>query len=189
MSGASKLDLTSMHRSELEAALVSMAKDVERLRNRLGHVVMNFEDEGDRVYLGSTNDADDLRDLESSMLDSLNELEMPWMNGDDLYATIRGLRQDNAALTERLERFALPEWPDADLIDILGKPNFMCIQIADLFRRTGVEIARKAEVEQAHVILFLLRHWFQHRERWAETAGADLQALHAVSPTSEGDRP
>lgn len=36
---------------------------VVRLRNRLEHIVDGMADEGDRVYFGSSNDADDLRQL------------------------------------------------------------------------------------------------------------------------------
>ncbi len=36
---------------------------LERLANAITDIVDGLEDEGDRVYLGSTNDADTLRDL------------------------------------------------------------------------------------------------------------------------------
>ena len=85
-------DLSAMHRSELEATIVSQTKVMERFRNKLGIIVLGIEDEGDRAYFGSTNDADELREIESDMLDSLNILECPWMHGRDLHAEMRGLR-------------------------------------------------------------------------------------------------
>ena len=94
--------IKAMHRSELEAELVHATKLLERLRNAIGHVVLEIEDEGDRCYFGSTNDADTLRKVEEDMLASLNEIEMSWMHGDDLYETIKQLRDENAELKARL---------------------------------------------------------------------------------------
>ncbi len=45
----------------LAARLTSRAKTMLRLRDALAEVHDNIEDEGDRVYFGSTNDADQLR--------------------------------------------------------------------------------------------------------------------------------
>lgn len=86
-------DLSVMSRSELEAEIVSQAKILERFRSELGGIVMGLQDEGDRVYFGSTNEADWLREIEGQMLASLNELEMPWMHGCDLYADLRTARE------------------------------------------------------------------------------------------------
>ena len=112
----SDIDLTAMHRSELEAEVVNLAKLVKRFRDKVGCIVMDIQDEGDRAYFGSTNDADDLREIESKMLDSLNELEMPWTQGDDLYDMLRqrndhiaALEASNARLEEALKPFAFIE--------------------------------------------------------------------------------
>lgn len=64
---------------------------------------------------------------------------------------------------------ALPEL-NADLVDILGRPNFTCIRIAQLLRLGGVEIAKKAEAEQATVIHYLLGFYLKHGSEWAEKA-------------------
>jgi hypothetical protein len=88
-----------MHRSELEATIVSQTKIMERIRNKLGSIVLGIEDEGDRAYFGSTNDADELRDIESDMLESLNLHECPWMHGRDLHAELRELRSKNRLLS------------------------------------------------------------------------------------------
>lgn len=66
---------------------------------------------------------------------------------------------------------------DQDLIDILGRPNFQCIRIAQLFRQAGAEIATKAENEQAAVIHFLLSMYLQHGKEWATAADEHLKAL------------
>lgn len=64
-----------------------------------------------------------------------------------------------------------------DLIDILGRPNFQCIRIAQLFRQAGAEIATKAENEQAAVIHFMLLMYLQHGKHWATAADEHLKAL------------
>jgi len=68
----------------------------------------------------------------------------------------------------------LPEL-NADLIDILGRPNFTCIRLAQLLRLSGVEIATKAEAEQATVIHYLLGFYLKHGSEWAEMADEDIE--------------
>lgn len=48
-----------------------------RLRDKLGHVTDHIEDEGDRRYFGSTNDADDLRELFQELDALVWKLEQP----------------------------------------------------------------------------------------------------------------
>jgi hypothetical protein len=72
-----KPDLTAMRRSELEAEVVHQAKLIERFRQGIANIVLGLEDEGDRVYLGSTNDADELSELDAKLTDCGNELFMP----------------------------------------------------------------------------------------------------------------
>jgi hypothetical protein len=96
--------LPQMSRSELEATVVSQTKVMERFRNKLGSIVLGIEDEGDRAYFGSTNDADELRELEGNMLDSLNILECPWMHGRDLHAELAELRSQNTELLQAAQR-------------------------------------------------------------------------------------
>lgn len=69
---------------------------------------------------------------------------------------------------------SLPELND-DLIDILGRPNFTCIRIAQLLRLSGVDIAAKAEAEQATVIHYLLGFYLKHGSLWAEKVDEDLK--------------
>jgi hypothetical protein len=99
-----KPDLTAMRRSELEAEVVHQAKLIERFRQGIANIVLGLEDEGDRVYLGSTNDADELSELDAKLTDCGNELFMPWSHGDDLYADLRELRTENARLREALRQ-------------------------------------------------------------------------------------
>lgn len=64
-----------------------------------------------------------------------------------------------------------------DLIDILGRPNFTCIRLAQALRLCGVEIKSKAEHEQAAVIHFLLTRYMRHGSDWAKHTDSDLRAM------------
>lgn len=71
---------------------------------------------------------------------------------------------------------ALPPLDD-DLIEILGRPNFACAELATLLRAGGHSIKNKAEHEQAAVIHFLLGHYLKHGAAWHEHAGAAFEAI------------
>lgn len=91
-----------------------------------------------------------------------------------------GGRIDDPALpgSERQVAKALPDL-NADLIEILGRPNFMCGDLAKLLRAGGYDIKCKAEHEQAAVIHFLLGHYLRHGSDWRETVGTALQTIAA----------
>lgn len=72
----------------------ALLKLIIRLREQLVEIIDTIEDEGDRTYFGSTNDADVLRQLHAELeawvwdnTDKANSLK------DDPYETIRGLRK------------------------------------------------------------------------------------------------
>ncbi len=108
----SKPDLSKLHRSELEAIVVDMAKTAERYRVSIGMIALGIEDEGDRAYFGSTNDAEELRDIEQELAEPGNWLACPWMHGADLWADLRKLRERNTELLIALKAL--------DCSDILG---------------------------------------------------------------------
>ena len=85
----------------------------------------------------------------------------------------------------------LPEHPDAELTNILGRPCFQCINIANVLRLGGWKIANRAEEEQAATILFLLRHWAADKTNWRDNADTELQAIadarHDHLPTERTD--
>jgi hypothetical protein len=68
---------------------------------------------------------------------------------------------------------ALPDLND-DLRDILGRPNFTCITIAQRLREMGHSIKHRAEYEQAAVIHLLLSHYLKHGAAWRDTVQAFL---------------
>ena len=63
---------------------------------------------------------------------------------------------------------------NADLVEILGRPNFACAMLADVLRASGEVIPRKSEAEQAHVIYWLLGLYRTHGADWADAAGEAL---------------
>ena len=67
------------------------------------------------------------------------------------------------------------------LIEILGRPNFMCIRLAEVLRTGGHVIKSKAEHEQAAALHFLLTHYLRHGDKWVETANADLGEMLKAS--------
>lgn len=65
------------------------------------------------------------------------------------------------------EAFQFPELNDT-LIEILGRPNFQCSHLANALRLNGHEILFKAENEQAAVIYFMLKCYWEDKEAWQE---------------------
>ncbi|GEM_PF-465123 len=49
---------------------------------------------------------------------------------------------------------------------ILGRPNFMCHDLAHLLRKRGDSIPLRAEDEQAAVLLFMLNSYLELPDRW-----------------------
>lgn len=103
---------------------------------------------------------------------------------DDVMAGIPARDAEIEALRKEIETLraqqdtdkanALPPMND-DLIAILGRPNFMCAQLADTLRSGGRDIAKRAENEQAAVIHFLLGHYLADPIQWAEKASTALK--------------
>ncbi|WP_432467062.1 ead/Ea22-like family protein [Enterobacter roggenkampii] len=83
------------------------------------------------------------------------------------------------------EFFALPPLND-DLIAILGRPNFTCAHLAELLRKGGQDIRRKAEHEQAAVIYWFLDLYLKYGEKWESIAKDDIRARVAMITAAAG---
>lgn len=59
---AAEVEALRRERDNLQARLTARANSMLKLRDSLSHVHDNIEDEGDRSYFGSTNDADTFKD-------------------------------------------------------------------------------------------------------------------------------
>lgn len=75
---------------------------------------------------------------------------------------------------------SLPPLND-DLIAILGRPNFTCAHLAEIMRKGGEDVRRKAENEQAAVIHWFLGLYLEHGDKWESVAKADIQARVAAA--------
>lgn len=60
---SAKVEELTRERNNLQARLTARAKSMLRLREKLAEAHDGIEDEGDRVYFGSTNDADKFREV------------------------------------------------------------------------------------------------------------------------------
>lgn len=83
-----------------------------------------------------------------------------------------------AELESRTVTVKLPPLND-DLISILGRPNFMCAHLAELLRKSGTDIKRKSEHEQAAIIHWFLGIYLEHGDKWEGIAKSDIQARAA----------
>lgn len=96
----------------------------------------------------------------------------------ELFDEAKAQRQRVAELEAR--NLTLPPLND-DLLAILGRPNFTCSHLAELMRKSGDEIRRKSEHEQAAVIHWFLGLYLEHGENWEVVAKADIQSRVAVA--------
>ncbi|MBD9433213.1 hypothetical protein IB257_25020 [Achromobacter sp. ACM03] len=130
----------------------------------------------------SPGDAQDERGIcQVDVLDIARETGLrSYLHGVNAMEARMVLQRFVDALPAAGDALALPEL-NADLIDILGRPNFTCIRIAQLLRLSGVEIKKKAEAEQATVIHYLLGFYLKHGSQWAEKAGEDIERLRLAA--------
>jgi len=104
-----------------------------------------------------------------------------WKHGQDgshecsyfLLETIKELEAKIAKLKQPLQLSY-----DPDLFAILGRPNFACAQISALLRLDGKDIPKKAEMEQAFTLLYLLNLWLKYGNEYSKVGDKELAALH-----------
>lgn len=77
----------------------------------------------------------------------------------------------------------IPDEMNEELLEILGMPNFQCGPIAHVMQSAGAAIPKKAEAEQAHVLLKLLSLYASHGSAWRKHAGEWLHDLQAAAQT------
>jgi hypothetical protein len=66
---------------------------------------------------------------------------------------------------------------------ILGTVCIQCIHIAELLRRDGHAIDRKAEAEQATVIHWMLNIYLEHGEKWRDVVEQEAKRMHLAQKT------
>lgn len=94
-------------------------------------------------------------------------------------AVAETLHQQGAKGTQA-PSFALPPLDD-ELREILGRPNFRCMQIASVLRAAGQQIACKSEDEQAAVLYWMLGKYAAHGPDWWQHAREELAAMAAAA--------
>lgn len=66
---------------------------------------------------------------------------------------------------------------DSEIKWILGQPNFACAGIAGALRKSGMQIERKSEAEQAAVIYWMLEMYMMHKDKWRRAATEFLEQV------------
>ncbi|MGG7139835.1 hypothetical protein [Klebsiella aerogenes] len=97
---------------------------------------------------------------------------------NSLHDRLREAEKRIAELESRTVTVKLPELND-NLIAILGLPNFTCAHLAELLRKSGEDIKRKSEHEQAAIIHWFLGIYLEHGDKWEGIAKSDIQARAA----------
>lgn len=98
---------------------------------------------------------------------------------------LRGVADEIIAALKTTEGVDEQVWPETltpELADILGRPCFMFIKLARVFRAAGFDIEKSAEAEQAFFLHRFMGHWFKHGETgWRDAAEADLQEMNRLA--------
>jgi hypothetical protein len=97
-----RADAAEAERNVFKAKDASKSKLLERFRDLLLNMCDHFEDEGDRVFFGSTNDPDELREIAREM-DAWKWDAIMGQTKSDPYAKLREQSATIASLTVKLE--------------------------------------------------------------------------------------
>lgn len=154
-----------------------------------GITVTPFSLCGEEVTLAHTVEKRDAEFIAAAnpatMLALLDELETKEEQRANWFQMAQKLGEDLDAAEKRIAELeartvTLPPLND-DLIAILGRPNFTCSHLAELMRKSGDEIRRKSEHEQAAVIHWFLGIYLEHGDKWEGIAKADIQSRVAAA--------
>lgn len=156
--------LTQAQKNKLRRKAVEALKDEK------------YGDDGDGFHEHATAQA---------VISLLDELTLKTEQRANWCAMAKKLGEDLDSAEKRIaeleaRNLTLPSLND-DLIAILGRPNFTCSHLAELMRKSGDDIRRKSEHEQAAVIHWFLGLYLEHGENWEGVAKADIQSRVAVA--------
>lgn len=141
-------------------------------------------------WLNETFDLDGSGDDDAKLSESQNKaLEAAYLSDDNIAHIDQAIRKAgyvhrdeckpdglsvSSSQAPASREMALPREMTPDLMEILGRPNFACREIAQVLKADGADIPPKAEAEQAHAIYFLLSHYVASPGNWQETATDEL---------------
>lgn len=95
----------------------------------------------------------------------------------DYETQILNLREELAARVGSQAVLSYPEELTPELREVLGWICFQCISVAQCLRADGMEIAKRAEDEQAAVLHWLTKFVLKHGAEWRPHAGEALKAM------------
>ena len=192
---------------ELKADGVYMAKLLVQLRDRFILIKDEIEDEGDRVYFGSSNDADDFREIVDDLVNFKWDLITREKKRRDLYAEMRALRKERNDLALEASRLRTllnaPETEDfmrgvpqeaAHQIERWGRDHDAAKTPWDWFSTCGYLVQKAAaaalagdfEKARHHSITTaaLMLNWHRHlqADRPSEGPGRSEAAADSVRP-------
>jgi hypothetical protein len=98
-----------------------MSDLTERMKSVISLVAQELEDEGDRIYLGSTNHADALRDLDQDIFESGFDRAAQTQVGETRQAHLRTISDALAASQAEVARLRSALKPFADFADPSGR--------------------------------------------------------------------
>lgn len=165
---SSQTDTARRKTENLQAALTARANDMLRLRSVLTEVCAAIEDEGDRVFFGSTNHADELKqafgDLEDWAWEDI-------MNDGQLLDVYEASRKANARadaaeakvkeLTEKLQRREMPSaWQTQ--INVIRNQLKINVEIAERDHPEGEIVGGKRLNVLPHSQAILAGHILEH---------------------------
>jgi chromosome segregation ATPase len=119
---------------------------LQEIRNKIGPLVMSLEDEGDRIYLGSTNDKDWLAEIEETIFELDDEVWAAINREEaDPYQDLYDLRVNKIpALNDEMSALAAQnEWLK-DRLSNLQLPSNSPKNIEEWLEECGMPIARAA---------------------------------------------
>lgn len=90
---------------------------------------------------------------------------------------VTALYADAAVASKEAVTLNYPKELTPDLRAVLGWMCFQCISVAQCLRADGMEIAKRAEDEQAAVLHWLTKFVLKHGAEWRAHAGEALKAM------------
>ncbi|HHR1102952.1 TPA: hypothetical protein ACS298_000337 [Klebsiella aerogenes] len=156
--------------------------DINRLLASLKRRSAHAKEFGDSITFVKLEDIDALVEaLEKAQQQNKSDFEIKarlCKESNSLHDRLREAEKRIAELESRTVTVKLPPLNN-DLISILGRPNFMCAHLAELLRKSGEDIKRKSEHEQAAVIHWFLGIYLEHCDKWEGVVKSDMQARAA----------
>ncbi|WP_313203705.1 hypothetical protein [Stenotrophomonas sp.] len=135
--------------------------------------------------MGKLDVANRLRELRGAGLPLLADAGIPVLLSPTGEPNTARNRLTETAQAMDLRPATIPDTPEVR--GILGRPNSWCSPWANVLRMRGDAIPCRAEEEQAAVIRFMLNHYLANGTAWAETAGAELEAIRKADSEAVGN--